>query len=189
MIPVTRKALSMTGSLLLLLLLAFSATPSGAQQAVKIGVFDAERASQETQAGQQLYSDLERQGLDMQTELQGLQDELTKLQEEYQAGSLSMSEERRREMEREIERKQIELQTKQQTFLRQRQTDVERAQAEWTEKIRQAVEVIGREGGYDLILPAELVPYYSQSVDLTDELIDRVGRATAPAAPAAGSGG
>lgn len=184
--PVKRRAFLST--LPLFLVLALAVTPSGAQQSMKIGVFDAERASQETTSGQQLYSDLEKQGLDMQAELQGLQDEYTKLQEEYQAGSLSMSEERRREMEREIERKQIELQTKQQTFLRQRQTDVERAQAQWTEKVRLAVEAIGREGGYDLILPAELVPYYSASVDLTDELIDRLGRATAPAAPAAGSG-
>ena len=186
MISVTRRALV---SVLPLLLLALMATPAAAQQGMKIGVFDAERASQETAAGQQLYTDLERQGLDMQSELQGLQDALTKLQEDYQAGSLSMSEDRRREMEREIERKQIELQTKQQTFLRQRQSDVERAQAQWTEKVRQAVEAIGKEGGYDLILPAELVPYFSASVDLTDELIDRLGRATAPAAPAAGSGG
>jgi outer membrane protein len=186
MISVTRRALPST--LLPALLLALAVAPAAAQ-GMKVGVFDAERASQETAAGQQLYTDLEKQGLGMQSELQGLQDALTKLQEEYQAGSLSMSEERRREMEREIERKQIELQTKQQTFLRQRQSDVERAQAQWTEKVRQAVEAIGKEGGYDLIFPAELVPYYSASVDLTDELIDRLGRAAAPAAPAAGSGG
>lgn len=164
---------------LLLALGALSAQPCLAQQPLKIGVFDAERTSRETVEGQRLYAQLNEQGQAYEAELLTLQDRLTVLQEQYQATSLSLSEAKRAELERQIESKQIELQTKQQTFIQQRQRDVERAMAQWSELVRKEVEAIGREGGYDLLLPSEIVPYFSAAVDVTEALVDRLGRADA----------
>jgi len=151
-----------------------------AQQSLKIGVFDAEKASRMTIPGQELHKKLNAQGDEFQTQLETLQGDLQRLQEQYQSSSLSLSDEKRRDLERQIEAKQIEFQTKQQTFLRERQRDVSAAQEEWSLKVRDVVEAIGREGSYDLLLPAELVPYYSQAVDITDLVIDRMGRSATP---------
>ena len=148
-----------------------------AQEGPKVGVFDAELASRATLPGQDLHRKLNEQGEQFQAELDGLQTDLQRLQEEYSATSLSLSEEKRRDLEREMERKQIELQTKQQAFLRERQRDVASAQEDWSNTVRGAVEALGREEGYDLLLPAELVPFFSSAVDVTDRLIDRLGRA------------
>ena len=88
---------------LLLAIGALSAHPCQAQQPLKIGVFDAERTSRETEEGQRLYAQLNEQGQAYEAELQTLQDQLTALQEQYQATSLSLSEAKRAELKQLLE--------------------------------------------------------------------------------------
>ncbi len=157
---------------------ALAAIPASAQQ-LKIGVFDAERISAETAEGAKIKARLTALQERKRKELEKIQSDLQALQQEFLATSTSLSDEKRKELGLRIQRKQVELEGAQKSANQELQVEVESAQLEWQRRMLDLVRAYGKEHGYTLILPVEVVPYFSSSIDVTDELIRLVDERTA----------
>ncbi len=167
---------------------ALLALPARAQTAPKIGVFDPQRVTQETAEGARIQARLTALQEKKRGELQKSQEELKKLQDQFAAGAVSMSEDKRKELLVSIEKKQLELEGQQKSASRELQLEAEQAQEQWQRQVFAAISAFGKEGGFTIILPAEVVPYFSPTVDITEALIKSID-ASKPATPppAAGS--
>lgn len=162
--------------------------PALAQTAPKIGVFDPQRVTQETAEGARIQARLTALQEKKRAELQKSQDDLKKLQDQFAAGAVSMSEEKRKELLMSIEKKQLELEGQQKGATRELQIEAEQAQDQWQRQVFAAIAAFGKEGGYTIILPAEVVPYFSPAVDVTEALIRSIDASkAAPTPPAAGA--
>ena len=75
----------------------------------KVGVFDAQRLSEETAEGKRVQAELTAFKDKKQAELQAKEKEVNDLQAQLQAQSLSLSGERRAAMEKDIQRKMLDL--------------------------------------------------------------------------------
>ena len=140
-------------------------------QALKIGVFDAQRISEETAEGAKLKARVRKVQEDKQAELKKMQEELQKLQQEFVATAASLSEEKRKQLGIRIQRKQIELEAAQKSANQELQMEVEQAQAEWQRRLLEAVREYGKANGFTLILPVEVVGYAAPTIDITGDLI------------------
>jgi outer membrane protein len=149
-------------------------------QAFKIGVFDAEKISQETAEGARIQARLNALQSAKREEIEALRKELDELQQEFLATSTSLSEEKRKEMGLKIQRKQVELEGLQKSANQELQIEVESAQVQWQRRILEIVADYGKKNGYTLILPVEVVPYYSEAVDITEEIAKVVDEKTSP---------
>lgn len=166
--------------------LTASTLPVAAQPAAKIGVFDAQRISQETAEGSKIHAKLEALQNKKRAELKKLSDELDKLQQEFVQQAATLSEDKRKEMSIKIDRKQNEIEGMRKSAQAEIQLEVEQAQQEWQKRVLDGVVAYGKEKGFTLILPVEVVGYAASSIDVTGELIQIIDKAPAPAAaPAA----
>ncbi len=160
-----------------------------AQQAIKIGVFDAQRLSQETVEGSKLQARLTALQQRKREELKKLSEEIEKLNTEFQQTSTSLSADKSKELALKIERKQIELDGAQKSATREVTVEVEQAQEGWQRRVLEAVNAYGKEKGFSIILPVEVIGYASASLDITSDLAAMIDKqstaAPAPAAPAA----
>src|SRR5213594_3379629 len=85
------------------------ASSAGAQE-LKIGTFDFDRVSKDTQEGQRLQKQLKDFQEKKQAGLATKEKELKDLQDQLQTQALSLSPERRTAMEKDLQRKQNDLQ-------------------------------------------------------------------------------
>ena len=81
--------------------------PAAAQQ--RIGVFDAGRVSEETDEGRLVQARLEAFRSAKQAEITAKEQELTSLQSQLNTQALSLSPERRSDLEKQIQRKALEM--------------------------------------------------------------------------------
>ena len=180
---------SMRSLLLLALglgLLAGSA-PSFAQT-VKIGVFSAQRLTQDTAEGAKIQARLNAIKDRKTAELKKLQEELETLQQEFIQGTASASEDRRKDMTLKIQRKQDEMDSAQKAATRELQLEVEAAETEWQRRVLAILADYGREKGFTLIVPADVAAYFNPAIDVTEELVKLVDSHPAEAAkPVAGA--
>ncbi|MBP7146190.1 MAG: OmpH family outer membrane protein [Acidobacteria bacterium] len=167
-------------------LLALASAPARAQE-TKIGVFDAQRITQETAEGARIQARLNSLKDRKRQDLEKVQQELEKLRQEFTNTAISLSEDKRKELGLKIDRKQIELEGMEKQATRELQMEAEQAQESWQRQVLEAVAAFGKQNGFTLILPVEVVGYYSQAVDVTEQLIKTVDAAkpAAPPAPAA----
>lgn len=142
-----------------------------ASASMKIGVFDPARISQETAAGARIQARLNALQDQKRKELETRQDDIVKLEQEFVASAASLSQEKRKELGLSIERKRIELEGLQKSAMRELQLEVEQAQTEWQARVLQHVQSFGRDNGYMLVLQNDVVGYYAQAIDVTEELI------------------
>lgn len=156
-----------------------------AQQVLKIGVFDAQRLSQETVEGSKLQARLTALQQRKREELKKLSEEIERLNTEFQQTSTSLSADKSKELALRIERKQIELDGAQKSATREVTVEVEQAQEGWQKRVLDAVTSYGKEKGFSIILPVEVIGYASASLDITSDLAAMIDKLAAPAPAAA----
>jgi len=154
-----------------LLLLATSAV--SAQTALKIGVFDPQRISEETIEGKRAAAELSAIRDAKQQEIVAMEQALNQLQEQFAAQALSLSIDRRAALQVEIQRKQLELQNSRELAFRELQIEIEAAEGKFNEKLRVSVSEFGRAGNFTVILDAGAVAWASAAVDVTTNVIDQ----------------
>jgi outer membrane protein len=155
---------------LLLLLLAGAAQAQ--QGAIKIGVFDPLRVSQETAVGQKIAAQLKAKLDEKQAEVSRLQQEVTDLQQQAQTQALSLSEAKRNELGMQIQRKSLDLNAARETATRQLQLEQAEAQARFEESLLAVVEQFGKNEGFTLILDRGSVVWAAQATDVTTGVVD-----------------
>jgi Skp family chaperone for outer membrane proteins len=149
-------------------------TVAAQAQAIKIGVFDPARVSQETAEGSRIQARLNALQQAKRGELDALQEEIRVLEEQFINTAPSLAVEKRKELGLKIQRKRIELEGMQKSATQELQLEVEQAQGEWQARVLDEVQKLGRDEGFTLILQFDLVAYHADAIDVTDKLIARI---------------
>lgn len=153
-----------------------ASTAAMAQSAPKIGVFDAQRVSEETAIGKRVQLDLGAFRTRKQQELSEKQQVITELEKQLSQQALSLSAERRGELERNIQRQLLELQSAQEAASRQMQLEFQSASTSFQEKLNQVVGSLGRQEGFTLLLDRGLVAWSADTIDVTTTIVDLFDR-------------
>jgi len=170
---------------LALALLAGLAVPARAQ-AIKIGVFDPARVSEQVADAQQLQASLIQTRDAKQAAIAAKEQALNDLRQRLQQQALSLSPDKRTTMEIEIQRKVIEVNSLKEVANQELQLEFAAAEARFNDKLRSVVEQYGRDQGFALILDSTTVAWASTAIDVTVPIIDQYNRQF-PAQPAAGT--
>lgn len=158
---------------------------------VKIGVFDFQRVSEETARGQELRAGLEKFGDKKKAEITAKENELKAMEDKYKAEAFSLTAEKRAQMEKDIQKKQLDLQSFRDSAQKEMQIEVNEAQGKFNDQLLTIINSLGKERGYTLVFAKEQVAFAADTADMTSELIERFnqetakGAAAAPAPPAA----
>lgn len=165
-----RSLVSVFGCMAVLAALAF---PAYGADIAKIGIVDFQRILSESESGQEVQSKLQAKGREMETDLRALGKEIQELEEELGQRATVISKEKREEMQREMDIKKYDLQSKQKKYqseLRQLENNMLK---DLQEEIFALAEEIGKKEGYLLILEKSAAIYYPKSIDITDKVIER----------------
>ena len=167
--------------------LAFAQAPPAA---TKLAIFDAGRISEETAEGKRVASQLNALQEKKRNELSAKEKAVQDLQQQLTAQALSLSAEKRSQMEKELQRAGLELNQAREAARSELQMEVQEAQNRFQEQLLSVVEQFGRDEGFDLILEKSLVAYANKSIDVTTAIVDRFNKmipqaGTPPAAPPA----
>ncbi|MEW5807542.1 MAG: OmpH family outer membrane protein [Acidobacteriota bacterium] len=154
-----------------LILLFILGTPVFSQ--VKIGVFDSQRVSEETEEGKKYAQELERTRNAKLAEIEAKQKAIGDLQSQLSAQEISLSAEKRETMLKEIQKKNVELQRLRDDASREFQNELLEAQKKFQDELIRIVEEIGREHGFALIFEKIQCIYYSGAVDITNRVIEK----------------
>jgi outer membrane protein len=158
-------------------------------QTMKIAVFDPQRVSEESDDGKKVQTELTGLRDRKQAELSAKEKELQELQNQLTAQGLSLSADRRTALEKDIQRKLLELQQAREAARSEMQIELSSAQSRFQEKLLAIVEQFGREEGFTLVLDRSVAAYAAPGIDVTTAIVDRLNAWTRqqkpPAAPAA----
>lgn len=164
---------------------AISAGVASAQTApIKIGVFDAQRISEETAEGKRIQTQLSGFRDKKQAELQAKEKEVNDLQGQLTSQALSLSADKRATLEKDVQRKALDLNQAREAAGREMQLEVNEAQSKFQAQLLAVVERFGREEGFTVVLEKSLVAYSDATVDVTTALVDRFNKVVPAAAPA-----
>jgi outer membrane protein len=144
-----------------------------ASEPIKIGSVDMQRALNFSSAGQEAKKMITAEVEKMEKSFAGKQKELEKLKEDLEKRGLVMSENVRKEKERDYQTKLRDLQRLQRDY----EDELRRKDRELTEKIlkelAEIVRKLGESGKYTVIIEKSqpAIIYVSNSLDLTEEVI------------------
>lgn len=160
-----------------------------AQPAIRIAVFDPQRVSEESDEGKKVQTELTGLRDRKQAELAAKEKELQDMQNQLTAQGLSLSADRRNALEKDVQRKLLELQQAREGARSEMQFELSAAQNKFQEKLLAIVEQYGREEGFTLVLDRSVAAYAAPGIDVTTAVVDRLNAWTrqqaAPATPPA----
>ena len=158
---------------IVLAVVAAGAAWAQAAAPVKIGVFDAQRVSEETAEGKRVQKRLTDFSEKKRKELGVKEKEVQDLQEKLNAQALSLSPDKRTSMEKDLQKKALELNQAREGAQREMQLEVAEAENGFREKLLAAVESFGREEGFAIVLERGAAIYVHPSSDVTTAIVDR----------------
>ena len=142
---------------------------------LKIGVFDANRVSEETDEGKRIAGKLSAFGEKKKSELAAKDKEIADLRAQLESQNLSLSPERQQQMQKDIQRKGLELQQGQESARNEFQIEVSEAQNRFQEQLIRVINQFGRDEGFTMIIERATggVAFASESVDVTTAIVDK----------------
>ena len=159
---------------------------AGAQEGTpRIGVFDVDRLSAETNEGKRIQAELTAFRERKQTDLAGKEKEIQDLQGQLDAQALSLSAERRSALEKDIQRKMIDFNQAREAATREFQLELSGAQDRFQERLFGVVNEFARAEGFSLIFERSQVAFAAPAIDITTALVDAFNRMSPAAPPAA----
>jgi outer membrane protein len=188
--PGERRFMKHALTVLAAFLVAATAT-AGAQTtpALKVGVFDANRVSEETDEGKRIAAKLSAFGDKKKAELAAKDKEIVDLRTQLDSQNLSLSPEKMQQMQKDVQKKGLELQQAQEAARNEFQIEVSEAQNKFQEQLIRVISQFGRDEGFTLVLERSTggVAFASESIDVTTAIVDKFNEMVkAPAdAPAA----
>lgn len=138
---------------------------------MKIGVVDFQRVLRESTPGKAAKAEIEKKGTELEQKLKKEGEELERIRKQLEADALVMSREVRDQKERDFRIKMLDFKENQKKYA----MDFKDLETEVIKRVQkdvfQVVEMIGKQGGYTLILERAMLVYHISTVDITDELI------------------
>lgn len=161
------------------------AMPMFAQSAPsRIAVIDVQRVLAGSEAGKAAYENLQAQQKQHVDRLKAMEDEIKRLEADFQQKRLSLAEDKIQELQKEIADKKLTLQRSAQDAERDLTAQRDRTLQALEKQIMPIIDEIGKEMGFALIfnkLEAGLV-FASDAVDITDIVVKRVNERVDPKA-------
>ena len=168
---------------------ATAAVRAQSPPALKVGVFDANRVSEETDEGKRIAAKLSAFGDKKKAELVAKEKEIADLRSQLDSQNLSLSPEKQQQMQKDVQKKGLELQQAQEAARNEFQIEVSEAQNKFQEQLIRVISQFGRDEGFTLVLERSTggVAFASESIDVTTAIVDKFNEMVkAPAdAPAA----
>jgi outer membrane protein len=161
---------------------AWAQTPAG----MKVGVFDANRVSEETEEGKRIAAKLSAFGDRKKAELAAKDKEIADLRAQLDSQNLSLSPEKQQQMQRDIQKKSLELQQGQEAARNEFQIEVSDAQNKFQEQLVRVINQFGRDEGFTLIIERSTggVVFAAEAIDVTTAIVDKFNELVkAPATP------
>jgi len=156
---------------------------------LKVGVFDANRVSEETDEGKRIAAKLSAFGDRKKAELAAKEKEIAEIRAQLDSQNLSLSPEKQQQMQKDAQKKGLELQQAQESARNEFQIEVSEAQNRFQEQLIRVINQFGRDEGFTLVLERSTggVAFASESIDVTTAIVDKFNEMVkAPAeAPAA----
>lgn len=169
---------------ILAMILVASTVPTWAQAtpALKIGVFDANRVSEETDEGRKIASKLSAFGEKKKAELAAKDKEINDLRAQLDSQNLSLSPEKLQQMQKDVQRKGLELQQAQEAARSEFQIEVSEAQNKFQDQLIRVINQFGRDEGFTLVLERSTggVAFASESIDVTTAIVDKFNELVKP---------
>ena len=171
-----RKRILIALSAAALAWLAAALSPAEAQSTFKLGVFDPQRVSEETAEGKRIQAKLEAMREERQKAISGEEAKINELQQQLSQQSLSLSPEKRAQMEIEIQKRLLELNSRKDTMTKSFQLEIAAEEARFNEKLRAVLSQFARDEEFSVILEVAAVAFAATSVDVTTAVIDRFNK-------------
>jgi Skp family chaperone for outer membrane proteins len=165
-----------TSLILLVLILLTGSSFAVRAQDLRIGVFDPQRVSEETELGKQLQGELGQFQATKQKEIEDKRAQVESMQEHLRTQELSLTSATRTQMEKDIQRRVLFLEAAQETATREMQLELAAAKMVFEQKLLIAVQEFGKSEEFSLILDRSLVAWSDKTVDVTGALIDVFNR-------------
>lgn len=146
---------------------------------MKIGFFDFQRVSEETTRGQELQSSLARFRDKKQAEIASKENDLKALRDQFNAQALSLSPEKSSQMQKEIQKKDLELQSIRENAQKEMQIEVNEAQAKFQDQLFKVITALGRDRSYTVIFEKSQAVFAAEAADMTGEVVQRFNEETA----------
>lgn len=164
-------------------LAALAAAPAQAQQ-LKIGYVNSQRILAETPAFADVRATLEREFTPLRAEIDSLEARLGRADQEYQAQAGTLTEAARQQRQQTLQQQLAAYQQRGQQIQQQLQTREQELVAPVMQRIRGVLEEVRRAGNYSFIIdpPDGLVVAVDPAVDVTNDVIRRLGGTPAPTA-------
>jgi len=159
----------------LAVLLAAAQSPAAE---LKVGVVDQRRGILTTEQGKSAQKELEKLAEQRKAALKPAQEEFTKKQEELEAQRFVLSETALEERMLELEKQRRELERDVQAVRDELQVQERKLLKPILDKWAKAVEDLGKEKGFDVILDRSTpgILYHSSALDITELVIQRVNK-------------
>jgi outer membrane protein len=154
----------------------------------KIGVFDPNRMLQETNEGKRVSEQITKYRDTKQAELDKKRQDIVDLQNQLQTQGLSLSAEKRADLEKQIQKRSLELNSAVEAAQREDQLETSEALTKFQGQIMSVLEQFARDEGFDIVLEKSLVAYSGPQVDVTSMLVERFNAVVTKPAPAASKG-
>jgi len=163
----------MTGKAFVIALLAAASLGAAAaqQQEVRIGVFDSQPVWQQTEEGIKVRTTLEAYRDRKLAEINTREVELNKLKEKLRSQEVSLSDDKKSQMLKEIDQKTIDLKRLNDDASREMQSQFSDARDQFQKELFDVVEALGKEKKYTLILEKSIAVYNDSAVDITPEVV------------------
>ena len=161
--------------LAIILAAAISASWAQSAPALKVGVFDANRVSEETDEGKRIAAKLSAFGEKKKAELSAKEKEISDLRAQLDSQNLSLSPEKLQQMQKDVQKKGLELQQAQEAARSEFQIEVSEAQNKFQEQLIRVINQFGRDEGFTLVLERSTggVAFASESIDITTAIVDK----------------
>ena len=143
---------------------------------IKIGVFDGGRVSEETEEGKKVAASLNALQETKRAELMAKQKEVEDLRAQLSSQALSLSADKRSSLEKDIQKKGLELDQARTAAQNELQLELGEAQNRFSQQLAAVVEAFGKDEGFVLIIEKSLAAYASPSVDVTTAIVDRFNK-------------
>ena len=174
------------------LCLAVSGFAQGGATNPKVGVINMQGAIVGTKDGQKASQQLESKFGPKKKDFDGRNSEVTQLEDQLKKGGTLMSEEKRTQMERDIDEKKRRLQRDVQDAQQEMQDEQQQLLSGLASRLEAVVEKYAKDNGYTMILdvsnPNTPVLYASSGIDITQDVIALYDKTTPNGAPSSAPG-
>jgi outer membrane protein len=155
------------------LVFLWTAAPSWAGEALKIGVIDLQKCIQQSEAGKKASKGLQEKADRIKKELEARREELKKLSEEFNKKSSVLSADAKKEREKELIRKDEELRELVRKKEEEMHKDEYNAMQPLLSELFEVTKKLAKDEGYSMILESKSgVVYFNKPVEeITDKVI------------------